>query len=270
MEKLNNTIHIYSSKPLLHGTRDAIIVATLTVVVLIIIMFTYYFATGNLKYMATSEYWVSTGKSFLTAFILGYIYEYGGINARFSAEAMRYAKGSTLDKYQTRNEALVAEIAAEEYRAEVERELRENPKCEIKLEDINVNIDKINAMVRSTRELKVISRMFEKPTDDIMKELAARYQTHLTAKDVDCLKNLDASDPAGNLSRLNAVSRLVELFGTNVALVRYFVRNGFSKLRAIKTMNGWSVDVKQLADDTGVDINVVGLGKGTIAPTNAA
>lgn len=259
MDKINSILHTYSSKPLLYGTRDAIIVATLTVLVLLVIYAIYYGVTGNITYMGTLDFWKGMGRSFATGMILGYVYEYGGINARFSAEAMRFAKGSTLDKYQTRNEALVAEIAAESYRAEVEREVRANPACNIKLDEVSANVDKINAMVRSTREQKVIARMFSSPTDEIMRELTAKYQTKLTSREVELLKNLD-SDAENNLSRLNAVSRLVELFGTNIDLVRYFVRNGFSKLRAIKSKNGWTIDVKDLSEKTSVKINGVGIG----------
>ena len=270
MEKLNNLIHTYSSKPLLYGTRDALIVAVITVVILIIMAFVYYLATGNLKYMATKEYWMSVGKSFLMSMILGYVYEYGGINARFSAEAMRFAKGSTLDKYQTRNEALVAELAAAQYRAEVAKAVRENPSLGLDFTEINKNIDRINAMVRATRELKIITRMYDKPTDEILQVLKSRYQTHLTASDIDNLKNLDPSDPGNNLSRLNAVPRLVELFGTNEKLVQYFIKNGFSKLRSQKTMTGVTLDIKDLANSTGIDINLVGIGmsgKGKAATT---
>lgn len=255
MKSINNFVHTYSSKPLLYGTRDAIVVATITVMILVIMAFIYYFAIGNLKYMTTGPYLQSVGKSFLTSLILGFVYEYGGINARFSAESMRYAKGSTLSKYQTRNGALVAEIAADQYRKEVEREIKENPACMIKMDKINENIDKCNAMIKSTRELKLISQMFNSPDDAIMEKLKARYQTHLTIDDIKHLKNLDPDDPANNLSRLNAVPRLVELFGMNTELVKYFIRNGFSKL---KTSNG-TVDVQQLSADTGVKIISAGI-----------
>ena len=261
--EVNNLIHTYSSKPLLYGTRDSIIVATATVLVLILFAFIYYLATGNLKYMGTSEYWQSVGKSFLLSFILGFVYEYGGINARFSAESMRYAKGSVLSKYETRNAALLAEIAAEQYRKEVEREIKEG-KCNINIDQLNKNIDRLNAMVSSTRELKIIGRMFNQPTEAILKELQTRYNSKITARDIDLLKNLDPTDPQNNESRVNSVSRLIELFGSNPMLIKYFIKNGFSKLRAVKSMNGWTIDVKKLATDTGVDINVVGVGRGEV------
>lgn len=229
--------------------------------------FVYYLATGNLKYMGTSEYWKSVGKSFLTSLILGYVYEYGGINARFSAEAMRFAKGATLDKYQTRNEALVATIASAHYRNEVDKAVRENPACGINLSAANINIDKINAMVRATRELKVITRMYNDPADVILNELKRKYNTHLTVQDINYLKNLDPDDPNNNLSRLQAVPRLVELFGANENLVQYFIKNGFSKIKSVKTMYGPTLDEKQLAADTGLNITILGIGKGVINGT---
>lgn len=263
MDKLNSVIHTYSSKPILYGTRDSIIVATATVLVLVLLAFIYYFATNNLKYMGTTEYWGSVGKSFLLSFILGFVYEYGGINARFSAEAMRFAKGSVLSKYETRNAALIAEVAAEQYRKEVEREIKEG-KCNIDISELNENIDRLNAMAISTREVKVIRRMFGRSTGEILQELKRKYGSKITAREVELLKNLDPKDPENNESRVNAVSRLVELFGTNPMLVRYFMKNGFSKLQAVKSMNGWTIDVKKLAADTGVTINLVGIGNGEV------
>lgn len=266
--RMNNLIHAYSSKPLLYGIRDSVIVAIATVVILVLFALVYYFTTGNIGYMISGEYWMGVGKSFLLSFILGMVYEYFGINARFSAESMRYAKGSTLSKYERRNEAIVATIAADQYRKEVEREIADG-KCNIDLKQLNNNIDKLSAMVRSTRELKVIGRMYEKKPEEILSELKRKYNSQLTIEDIKLLTNLDERDPENNLSRLNSVSRLVELFGTNENLIKYFMKNGFSKLRSVKSMQGWTIDVKQLARDTGVNINTVGLGGGDV-PSDSA
>lgn len=270
MDRINSLIHTYSSKPILAGTRDALIVATITVIILVIIAFVYYAATGNLKTMGTGDYWISVGRSFLTSLILGYVYEYGGINARFSAEAMRFAKGSTLDVYQTSNEALVAKLTSDQYRAEVLRELQKNPGCSVDLEKINEHADKLHSMIRATRELKMIARMYDAPAEEVLKVLTTRYRTKLTLQDINNLRNLDPDDKDNNLSRLRAVSRLVELLGTNTELLEYFMKNGFSKLRSIESKNGPTIDVKQLSKDTGVKINLVGIGNRSIASSAGA
>lgn len=282
MEKLNNLVHTYSSKPILYTSRDAVIVAIVTVLVMILITFMYYLATGNLEYMGTSEYWTGIGRSFVTSFILGILYEYLGVNSRLSADAMRFAKGTVLDKYETRNEAIVAEYAANEWRNQVTKHIEEadvnndtnDTTCIQKVRSattkLDKNIDRINAMVRSTREQKLIARGVEdgQSSEEILKNLRARYQTRLTLKDIDNLRNLDPEDPDGNLARLNAVPRAVELFGANPDLVTYFMREGFNKLRADRTSNNpknpgsWQLDPKKLAADTGVKINLVGIGRG--------
>jgi hypothetical protein len=280
MEKINNVLHKHSSKPLLYGTRDAIIVAFLTVLVLLIMYFIYYLATGNLATMKTAAFWESLGKSFLTSLILGYIYEYGGINARFSAESMRYAKGSTLDKFQKRNQAVVSEIASDKYRDEIDEILKKSRACigdeaEEKFAHINKNIDRIRSMVKATRELKVIIRMLEegKTSAEIYAEVQRKYSpTHVTEQDVENLINIESGDETSpaeerkleNLSRLKAVPRLVELFGVNPELIEYFIKEGFSKLAGVevKSMNGWTVDVAKLREQTGIKVKEVGIGKG--------
>lgn len=274
MEKLNNFVHRYSSKPLLYTARDSVIVAVVTVLIIIIMTSMYYLIVGNLTYMYTGEYWTGIGKSFLTSLLLGFAYEYLGVNSRLSSDAMRYAKGTVLDKYETRNEAVVAEYAANEWRNQMSAKLAEADTASIcvqKVRDATMqldrNIDRINAMVRSTRELKVIIRGVEagESTDSIMKKLRERYQTRLTPKDIDNLRNLDPGDPDGNLSRLYAVPRLVELFGTNPDLVTYFMREGFNKLSASRSLsitkqNIWYLDPKKLSFDTGVKISLAGIG----------
>jgi hypothetical protein len=254
MLKVNNLLHTYSSKPVLNTTRDAVIVALITVTIMIIITALYYLVTGDIKYTLTLDYWKGMGRSFLTSFILCYAYEYSGLNARLSADSMRYAKGSMLNKYETRNAALIAEKTADILAKAVTSGGAD-------IGAIKANAEKLRLMARSTREHKLILRGAENktPIEDIHRSLATRYQTQLTPADVTALMNLE-DGATDNIERLAAVPRLLELLGANDALLEYFIKNGFSKLSAAKVKNNWTLDVAALSAKTGVPVRTIGLG----------
>ena len=262
MEALNNLLHFHSSKPFLYATRDALIVASLTVVVLIVLMILFYLILGQISYVITFEFWLTMLRSFFQALLLAYIWEYAGINARFSSESMRYAKGTILDKYQRRNEAAIAELAASEWKKILETNLPDQCREEFDeiIKPIEENYNRLQAMVRSTREQKVIIRMVESgvSSEEILQHLKERYQTRLTERDIDLLRNLDPSDPDENLNRLHAVPRTIEILGFNEKLIYYLLHNGFTHLRSMPYMNGRTLDTNYLRKKTDLHIEDVG------------
>lgn len=237
--------HTYSSKPVLKTARDGIMVAIATVLILVLFTYIYHWLTGTDVAMT----WWDIFKSILLAFVLAFVYEYGGINSRLSAEAMQYAKGSVLAKYQNRNLAEIAEISGALYRDAASRGCNRE-----EIAALGKNVDRISAMARATRELKLLNRHFDMPADQLHRLLQTRYGSKLTLADIENLRNLHPGDPDGNRARLLLAPRLVEMFGANPELVKYFIKNGFAAVR------GDSVDIRALESAAGVKIIIPGIG----------
>jgi len=238
-----------SEKPFLITTRDALIVAVITILVIIILKGSYYLATGNISYITTSEFWMATAITFGMALAFQYAYEYGGFNAMLAESAMRYAKGSALSKYQSRNGAFVATIAAEEALAAVNENSPDLPK-------INENLKRFNAMIKATRQSQLIANMkIENPNISDLEILAKinASKEYLNANDLHYLLHLDPNDTdSNNIERLRASSRLIEIMGTNEPVVRYFMRNGFEKLKPkMARFNNPSLDLPALLEEIG-------------------
>lgn len=209
----------FSSKPVALTLRDGVLMGVLTVLVLLLIAVAWYSATGNLEYIITEEYWYAVGRSFAGAVVLALAYEYTGLNAKLSAETMRYATGSTLQKYVSRNAALVAETLAGS----------ETPYGDI-----------LRACVRLPRAMKLIIRG---ATDE---EIIARYGVN--ASDLALVRMIPATS-------LPAVPRLCELFGKNPDLIKYISMHGFDAVRTRKNMYGeLTLDVDTLARASGIKI----------------
>jgi hypothetical protein len=249
-----------STKPFLTTTRDSIIIAIITVLVFLIMMVAYYFATGNLAEIKTSAFWMTMGRSFAFTLFLGYAYEYAGFNAMLAESAMRYAKGSALSKYKTRNEAIIAEIANTEWRRAVNEQVDKfaDPGCQKAIDDatadLDMNIKRMNALIHSARELPLIQKLLEDGIidKDLILVKINKRKTYITADDLDLILNLDPTDPDGNLDRLRAGPRLLEILGLNTPLIHYFVRNGFNKLKGVKTRHGYSIDMPKMMEATGL------------------
>jgi uncharacterized membrane protein len=223
-----NNLNKFSSKPFVLTLRDGLIMGVLTVIVLLLIAFVWNLATNNLASMGTGAYWTSIGRSFITAVLLAFVYEYVGLNAKLSAESMRYATGSTLQKYVSRNTALVAEtLAGGDY----------------------TYSDHIRACVRATRALKLVTRMKGQSPKAVYEAVAARYGPVLTQDEVALLLMIESSLPA--------VPRLCELFGSNPELIKWVAKNGFDAVVPKKNMYGeLTLDVSALEVASGLKLKM--------------
>lgn len=252
LAKIKSIRPLRSEKPFLITTRDALIVAVITVLVIVILKGLYYLITGNVSYMTTGEFWMGAASSFGMALAFQYAYEYAGFNAMLAESAMRYAKGSALSKYQSRNGAFVATIAAEEALAAVNEKSPD-------LDKINENLKRFNAMIKSTRQAQLIANMkLANPNisePEILAKINARKE-YLNASDLHYLLHLDPTDTdSNNVERLRASSRLIEIMGTNEPVIRYFMRNGFEKLKPkMAKFNNPSLDLPVLLEELGLKI----------------
>jgi len=255
MTKIKNLRPLRSDKPFLVTTRDALIVAVITVLVVIVLMFFVNLAMGNLKHMVTVEFGLEMFKAFGTALAFQYAYEYIGFNAMLAESAMRYAKGSALSKYQSRNQAFVANIAADEA-----LKLAGDPNYTGKLDTIKANLSRFTAMIKGTRHTQPIAKLrMDNPsiTEAAISEIINKHKEYLTAEDIHILLHLDPdSDDVSNLDRLRASTRLVEIMGTHENVVRYFMREGFSKLKPKEGKFGnATLDLHELLTDLGMEID---------------
>lgn len=96
---------IKSSKPLRITLRDTAILTIITVIITIIYSyFHFWFTEVPPEKQNWSAILASTVISSASAAI---IYEYSGVNNMLAENSIRYARGSTLDKYKSRREAML-------------------------------------------------------------------------------------------------------------------------------------------------------------------
>jgi len=231
--KIKSIRPLRSDKPFLITTRDALIVSILTVLVSVIIYFFMYLVAGDLEFMASTSFLSIVGKSFVISIGLQFAYEYAGLNAMLAESSMRYAKGSALSKYKSRNEAFVAQVAADEC-LKMLKDAHANPQvAKESIEKIEDNLKRFNAIIKATRQAPLIVGMANKgmTPDAILKEINKRKE-YITAEDLQVLLHLAPGNDAENIDRLRATPRLLEIIGTNEKVVRYFMRNGFEKLKS--------------------------------------
>lgn len=235
LAKIKSIHPLRSDKPFLITTRDALIVSVLTVLVSVIIYFFMYLVTGDLESMFSWSFLGIIGKSLAICIALQYGYEYAGLNAMLAESSMRYAKGSALSKYKSRNEAFVAQIAADECMKmlrDVTFQNQENKETAIsRIED---NLKRFNAMIKTTRQTPLIVELANSGmrSDEILRNINKRKE-YITSEDLELLLNLVPNgDDVENLDRLRAAPRLLEIMGTNEKVVRYFMQNGFDKLKS--------------------------------------
>lgn len=96
-----------SSKPIIITGRDALWLSAIALIVYFIILIMFYMV--GIVYTPSE---IATGaiKAFVYSFICQFAYEYTGYNAMIAESSLRYAKGSTLEKYTSRREALLNKI----------------------------------------------------------------------------------------------------------------------------------------------------------------
>jgi len=266
LTKIKSIRPLRSEKPFLITTRDALIVAVITILVIIILKGLYYLITGNISYMSTGEFWMGAATTFGMALAFQYAYEYAGFNAMLAESSMRYAKGSALSKYKSRNEAFVATIAADE----ALKAASENPSDSEKIKKIKDNLNRFNAMIKATRQSQLIVNMKSANPNISKSEILAKIngrKEYLNASDLDYLLQLDPTDSdPNNVERLRASSRLIEIMGTNEPVIRYFMQNGFAQLKPKNgRFNNPTLDLPQLLEEIGLKIKkepTVGFFKG--------
>jgi len=254
MNKLKSVRPLRSEKPFLITSRDALIVAVITVLVMLVFMFFVHLVAGTTEKMLTMDFALTMGKSFGTALAFQYAYEYAGFNSMLAESAMRYAKGSALSKYKSRNEAFVANMAAQEA-----LKYMNDTECKDKISEININLKRFEAMIKATRQTPLITQMRQDKPEISEEEILAlinKRKEYVTAEELNLLLHLDPNDnDAGNLERLRATSRLVEIMGTHEEVVRYFMREGFSKLKPTEGKFGnATLDLPGLLSDLGMHI----------------
>ncbi len=98
-----------SSKPFLITGKDAIFIAAATVLAYLIVIILFYLIMETPDKILTRDNGYALIRTFTTAMIVQYLYEYTGLNEIISESSIRYAKGSTLDKFVSRRHASLYE-----------------------------------------------------------------------------------------------------------------------------------------------------------------
>lgn len=97
----DSVVKSISTKPLWITTRDAIIVTALTLVTTLIVMAIYWW-----YYELPTDYIGTATQTIVASMASQYLYEYSGANNMIAESSLRYAHGSTLEKYTSRREAI--------------------------------------------------------------------------------------------------------------------------------------------------------------------
>lgn len=216
-EKVKNLRPLQSTKPFLITTRDALIVSVITVLVMVILLFFYNLATGNLSYMGTGEFWIGIGRSFAISMVLQYSYEYAGFNAMLAESSIRYAKGSALEKFKSRRHAFFAQIAYNEARKALSDEAKRH--------QIDDNMKEINLMIEKTPEVPIVIDLRKKGMNKeaILAKINKRKE-YLKLEELDVL--LKYSDDV-----LGKMLTLIEWSSSNEELVGQVVRTGIDSIK---------------------------------------
>lgn len=268
-KKWQSPIRLGTVKPAKYIFRDALVVSIITVIVTILIYVFMYLFAGNLEVMQSLGFWEVIAKSFAISMTLNIFYEVGGINAFLCESASRYYTDTALNKYTTRANAIVDSLSAEAAFAKLPTESPE-------LQKIRDNQKRMHAMVRATVDAPRIAEFmhtFEKknkkyPTpEEVYAELIEPKHdaAKLTQEDIKLLMNLHPGDNQdANLNRLEAVPKLIEVLGTarNAPAVKYFIENGFEKLRSKMQRGGPTLDLTPLAELNIVDVQKSAIQRG--------
>ncbi len=211
-EKFKKLRPLQSTKPFLITTRDALIVSVITVLVMVILLFFYNLATGNLSYMGTGEFWIGIGRSFVISMVLQYSYEYVGFNAMLAESSIRYAKGSALEKFKSRRHAFFAQIAYNEA-----RKVLADPSKQTQIDN---NMKEIDLMIEKTPEVPILIELRKKGID---KETILAKIKKLSSSDYDTLTRY--SDEL-----LEKMIKLIEWSSSNKELVGQVAREGIASI----------------------------------------
>jgi hypothetical protein len=96
-----------STKPLTVTLRDSLYISMVSVIVLLIITFIYNQFSTEDKKLTFADVAINTVLATVAA---QFVYEYSGLNNIVAESSMRYSKGSTLDKYVSRRDALIYQL----------------------------------------------------------------------------------------------------------------------------------------------------------------
>lgn len=227
-----------SKKPVLITTREALIAAIITVIIIVIFALLYTLVTTrSLTSVKDYAYWIPFGKTFVTGILIGFAYEYSGINSRMAETSMRYATGSVLDKYASRNTALVASETLKKYVELLELDKSSSDEfSESKLirnsssESLNRNSNTLMAMIDATTKLEAIREQLKKSPEMTSEDIALKVDPksrYVNADSIELLRNICPEDPDNNLLRLKGSQRLIESLGKKPELIEFFLLNGF-------------------------------------------
>lgn len=180
----DHDIRYISNKPLKITTRDAIIITALTLIATIIVMWLYFVATST---PASSRIYGVAG-IILTSMAAQYLYEYSGANNMIAESSLRYAKGSTLQKYVSRREAMIYQCLYK---------LLQLPKYKQQEENIKHNFDILKIILT---EPDLCGKIMDAVATHTEQELRKKYPTK--NNQIDLLLNL----PHDVIPALNTIS----------------------------------------------------------------
>jgi hypothetical protein len=177
---------IASSKPISRTIKDGIILASLSLIVVITMMVVYHYFMGTA--MTKDDMYSILWQTIAITIVQTAASEYLGINNIIAESSMRYAKGSTLNKYRTRREALLyqclykllnskyndannVDTAEIELRARLIRNLIDHPYIRGKIADAAAG-DKFESSVADIRakhqdKEKIIETLLKIPKDSL-------------------------------------------------------------------------------------------------------
>jgi hypothetical protein len=96
-----------STKPLRVTLRDSIYISIASVIVLLVITFIYNQFSVEVEKLTFTNVAINT---VLATIVAQFTYEYSGLNNIVAESSMRYSKGSSLEKYVSRRDALVYQL----------------------------------------------------------------------------------------------------------------------------------------------------------------
>jgi len=225
-----------STKPFLITTRDALIVAVVTVLIMLIFLVIYNFVMGTLEVVKTGEFWIGIGKTLVISLFIQYVYEYIGFNVMLAESAIRYGKGSSLEMFKDSRHALTYKWAytmmMEDVSTVPEDILKKNLRLLITVLD---NIREGPLIARYLEKQQIKNRSLESVLDKEIADKINKKKKYITVAEVHTLRHLvqGVSDEV-NLDYLNASGRLIEIIDEDIT--RHILAHG---LRDFVAQESW-------------------------------
>lgn len=161
----------FSNKPFFTTLRDSLIATSVSLAIVLIVMFMYYHFLGTPD--SDRDWKGIIIRGMITTISTQFVYEYLGVNNMLAESSMRYARGSTLSKYTTRKSAMVHQVYYETLEQLIDDKIPNPPTRE----EIEERFTTVKYLIENPQVRGKLSSASENPTK--LKSLLDELPEHI-------------------------------------------------------------------------------------------